>query len=221
MNKKRLFIWVGATLVLVAALITGLVVYSFRSFARTPILTKSQKDDIETALKGTAGELMFGELRPVDGPVSAGTGLDALFATQKQVTRREGLIAAYQSNPGRFRHYAQLFDTVANAKRVAEVAQANERAYIFPISSADLPLQSIEKLDPWDHPFCVSEFKGMLVVVSGGPKAITFSCALQHLSRRQVSTATRKVFQTPDEEVVLIVRADGLAQETTKRPTAN
>src|SRR5436190_15794350 len=121
MKKKSLFLWIGTTVLLVAIVIAGSAVYSWRSFARRPILTNAQVADIETALKGTAGEVMFGEWNP--------KGLDALFAAQKKVPQGEGLIAAYQRNPERFRHYAQLFDTAATAMRIADAVQANQSAY--------------------------------------------------------------------------------------------
>jgi|GraSoiStandDraft_5_1057265.scaffolds.fasta_scaffold146829_1 hypothetical protein len=206
MKRKRLFIWIGTTVVLVAAVIMGLVVYSLHSFARTPIVTKLQMDDIETAVKGVAGELMFGEVNPTSVQTLEGKGLDALFAAQKQPPQGAGLIADYQRNPERFRHYAQLFDAAVTAMHIANAVQVDQSAYVLPMSSSDLPLQSSEKLDSWSHPYCVSSFKNALVVVSGGPQASTFSCAVQHLTKQQLANATRKVFQTAQGEVVLVLK---------------
>jgi len=62
--------------------IAGSAVYSWRSFARRPILTNAQVADIETATKGTAGEVMFGGVTAMSAQTSEtkGKGLDALFA---------------------------------------------------------------------------------------------------------------------------------------------
>ena len=208
MKNKRLFIWLGTTVVLVAAVIMGLVVYSFRSFARTPIFSKAQMEDIETAMKGTAGAVMFGGVTATNVQTSEtkGKGLDALFAAQTKAPQGEGLITAYQRNPEWFRHYAQLFDTAATAMHVADAVHADQSAYVLPMSSSDLPLQSSEKLDSWSHPYCVNSFKNALVVVSGGPTASTFSCGAQRLTKQQVANATRKVFQTAQGEVVLVLK---------------
>jgi len=58
---------------------------------------------------------MFGEVNPTSVQTLEGKGLDALFAAQKQPPQGEGLIAAYQRNPEKFRHYAQLFDAAATS----------------------------------------------------------------------------------------------------------
>ena len=89
---------------------------------------------------------------------------------------------------------------------IANAVQVDQSAYVLPMSSSDLPLQSSEKLDSWSHPYCVSSFKNALVVVSGGPQASTFSCAVQHLTKQQLANATRKVFQTAQGEVVLVLK---------------
>lgn len=148
---------------------------------------------------------MFGEFHPSNVEVSESMGLDALLASHKEALQSEGLITAYQRDPERFRRFAALFDTVATAKHVGEVIQARQTALRFPFSSAELPLKDSEKLDPWNHPYCIHSSEGALFVVSGGPKASSFSCATQRVKDRQIASAIRKVFQTAEGEVVVVL----------------
>jgi hypothetical protein len=75
-----------------------------------------------------------------------------------------------------FKRYAELFDTASNAKAVGKAVKAHQPAYRLPMSSAELPLQTSEKLDAWGHPYCVSALKTSIVVLSGGPYTVSFSC---------------------------------------------
>lgn len=182
---KKVVKYAAGVAALVVAALAGAAAYSFYSFEHTPPLTSARPQDILIALQGSMGETLFG----VSNPLPRGVGL----------------ITAYQRDPQTFRRYATLFDTVSTAMRIGKFVRQHQQSLRLPLVSTGLPLPAAGLLDPWHHPYCVTRLQNALVIVSGGPKARSFSCRAQHFRVQQISSVRRRVFQTPAGEVVLIL----------------
>jgi hypothetical protein len=217
MKTKRLLTLAAGIVVLVGAIISGVAVYTAYSWRHARIVTAKQSEDIQIALKGTMGQVMFGQAHPESAESSERTGLNTLFPTAQNATG-EGLIAAYQRDPKTFGVNAKLFDTALNAKLVGQAVQASRGTYRLPISSAELPLETSSKLDPWGHPYCITALKTSVVVVSGGPEAVSFSCPNRNVREEQIASAARSVFQTPGGEVVVVLKPEEAQVTKTLRP---
>ena len=197
--KKRLLA-VAASLGLVGLAIGAWVYQSLAHFS-IPV-TAAQTDAMLTAFKGSLGEAIFGNAKPQPVAVNEGTGLDALLAPSP-AAQSEGLIAAYQKDPAKFKKYALLFDTALNAKRVGQFVQANRSAYALPLSTSALPLGD-QKLDAWGHPYCVTATKAGLAVVSRGEQTASLDCK-RDIPAKEIAAATRQVFQTTGGTVVVLM----------------
>lgn len=82
------------------------------------------------------------------------TGLDALFRATPTSAKSEGLIAAYQKDPQKFRRYAEIFDSAMNAKQVGDVVLEQDISDLSAISES-VPMEPKLKVDAWGSPFCI------------------------------------------------------------------
>jgi hypothetical protein len=197
---------IAGLVVLVVGSLGGWLYYSLRHMS-IPI-TAAQATDIQLAFKGSLGEAIFGTVNPQNGSSSKGTGLDAVL-TPSTATKSDGLIAEYQREPEKFRRYAQLFDTAITARHIGEALQANRANHKFPLLSSAVAMNANDSLDAWGHPYCVSALKDGLAVVSGGPDAKSFACDEQKIQSKELSSATRLIFQSSQGEVVVLVKQTG------------
>jgi len=166
-------------------------------------------NDIEVALKGELGQAIFNEERPRVVDVQPGKmGLDALIAPSPQVKGPgPGLIDEYKRDPGKFRLYAQMFDTFTNAKQLGKAILSGNAELRIPTDStnlADVPPNTTA--DAWGHPFCVLPVRGGIAVISGGQTARSFSCAELKLSRKELGQAQRSAYQDSFGEIVVLTR---------------
>lgn len=189
-------------LLTVVVAILGWGVYTFQHMRTS--FTAAQLRNMQTALKGEVGQAIFQGVRPA-GQATEGAGLSALLAPQKE-PQGEGLIAAYQHDPERFRRYAQLFDTAANAERIAKAVQHDRTAYRLRISSSAVRIERAETTDAWGHAYCISASQTSIAVVSGGPEGGSFSCSNQKTSAQEIASATRNIFQSSTGEVVVVLK---------------
>jgi hypothetical protein len=155
--------------------------------------------------RGALGEAIFrGEsTRAVTGvPVDGKTGLDALLAPHPPSNTNKGLIAAYQEDPNKFKHYADMLDTAMNAKRVGDVLLTHQDKHP-PQTSESLLMDPKVKTDAWGNPFCIIAIGERVAIVSGGPSHL--SCNALPLNAEQIADSHRSVYAGPSDVVVVIV----------------
>jgi hypothetical protein len=145
-TKKKIAAFVVAGL---GALLIGFVLFAYYDFTRNShiVLAEQQASDIETALKGSLGEAIFSGQRAQvvpDSAIEGKAGLDALLAHAPS-DKGQGLSVAYQKNPQKFKHYAQMLDTATNAKQVGD-AILRENAAHSARTTSRLPLKPSSRL---------------------------------------------------------------------------
>src|SRR5690348_10565907 len=118
MSKKGILIRLAAGL---GALIVCFVLYAYYELTHIRIpFTPQEISNAEIAVKGAMGEAIFtGHLKPETVPaeqLKGKSGLDALFAAIPPGSKGPSLIEAYRKDPEKFKRYADMFDTVLNAK---------------------------------------------------------------------------------------------------------
>jgi hypothetical protein len=200
---RRKILIVLAVIVTVVCSVGGWMYYSFSHMSI--LITPAQTNDIQLAFKGALGEAMFGSRDKQIGPVTRGQGLDALLAPSN-APKGDGLIVDYQKNPAKYKRYAQLFDTAANAKGIGNAIESEHTKYKFPLLSSEMAPNASDRLDAWGHPYCVIALKNGLAIVSGGPDAKSFVCEEQRIGKKELSSATRQIFQDSQGEVIVLVR---------------
>jgi hypothetical protein len=203
-SKKKIL---GVTSAVVGLLLTAVVLYAYYDFThnfRFP-LTSDQISEAEIAFKGALGEVMFSgrqaEVIP-NSQMDGKTGLAALLTPRPDANRGDGLIKAYQKDPKKFRRYAEMFDTVLNAKQVGD-ALMQRRASDLPRTTEPLQTPANIKADAWGNPFCIFSIGLRIAVVSGGPSHL--SCKALPLTTEQIAASHRTVFGGPSDVVVVIV----------------
>jgi hypothetical protein len=116
MSKKGIVISLAGGL---GALVVGFVLYGYYDFTHNFLrmsLTAEQVSSAQVALKGAIGEIIFSkqqlkaEVVPAE-QLKGKTGLDALLASAPSGNNGQGLIEAYQKDPHKFKHYADMLDT--------------------------------------------------------------------------------------------------------------
>jgi len=145
MTKKKIAVF-GATGL--AALLIGFALFAYYNFTHNfhIAISDQQASDIETALKGSLGEAIFSGQRAqvvADSTIEGKRGLDALLAPAPSDNKGQGLIEAYQKDPQKFKHYAQMLDTAMNAKQVLALMTYSKGAAAVPKREAGcLPVPS-------------------------------------------------------------------------------
>ena len=156
MSKKRIVI---PLIVGLGMLVVGFVLYAYYEFTHNIPLTAQQLSSAEIAYKGAMGEVFFSgqplkaEVVPAE-PFNGKTGLDALLAPAPSGNKGQGLIEAYQKDPQKFKHYADMLDTAINAKQVGDVVVRQGGSHP-PATSEPLPMEANLKVDAWGDPFCI------------------------------------------------------------------
>jgi len=202
--KWRSIAVIGAVVVLMAF---SFVLWDF--FHARPI--EIPANDIEVALKGELGQVIFSKERPRVVDVQPGkTGLDALLAPMPQANNPgPGLIEDYKRDPGKFKLYAQMFDTFTNAKQLGKAILSDNPELRVPKDSTTLPgMPPNITVDAWGHPFCVMPVEGGIAVISGGHTAQSFSCAELKLNRKELGRTNRSAYQDSFGEIVVLTRRD-------------
>ncbi len=203
MTKKKIAAFVVAGL---GALLIGFVLFAYYDFTRNfhIALTDQQASDIETALKGSLGEAIFSGQRAQvvpDSAIEGKAGLDALLARAPSDQKGQGLIVAYQKDPQKFKHYAQMLDTATNAKQVGDAIFRQNVAHSARTSES-LAIEAKLKVDAWGSPFCIIPVGKRVAVVSGGPSRL--SCDALPLTPEQIAKSNRTMYAGPSDVVVVI-----------------
>lgn len=155
------------------SLCVGVALFAYYNFTHNfhITFTPEQLLDAQIALKGAMGEAIFSGQRsgPVSGvQVEGKSDLDALLAPPPADSKGGGLIEAYQKDPQRFKRYAEMLDTAANAKQVGDLLLL-QAALQPPRTSESLLMDTKLKVDAWGNPFCIIPVGERVAVVSGGP----------------------------------------------------
>jgi len=118
-------------------------------------ISRSDIDPLEMSLKKAASDVVVVK-RPDSKPASVSGGY----------------LIAYQRDPESFNKDAKLFDTWMASAKLGLAALKNTRRGNWVRSSADADyVASQDRVDPWNHTFCLLRRDDDLLVVSGGPKA--------------------------------------------------
>lgn len=219
MSKKKIAMFVVAGL---GSLLVGVVLFAYYDFTHNFhfTFTSEQVSDAQIALKGAMGEAIFSSQRSEAVPdvqVEGKSGLDALLAPPPAGSKGVGLIEAYQKDPQRFKRYAEMFDTAANAKQVGDVL-LRQAALHPPRTSESLLMDTKLKVDAWGNPFCIIPVGERVAVVSGGPSHL--SCDALPLSAQQIAASNRSLYAGPSDVVVVIVMHQHDGQPVSPQKTA-
>jgi hypothetical protein len=200
MSKKYILISVAG----LAALLCGFALYAYYDFTHR-LTTMEIPPGAQIALKGTLGEAICNEQQNVEvvplQRLAGKTSLDALFASVPADGKGQGLIAAYQKDPQKFKRYADMLDTAMNAKQVGDILLQDGRSHP-PRTSEHLPMEAKLKVDAWGSPFCIIVVGQKLAVVSGGPSRL--SCDALPLTREQIANSHKNMYAGPSDVVVVI-----------------
>jgi hypothetical protein len=215
MSKKKIAIFVGGGL---ASLLVGLILFAYYDFThhfRFPSITAEQVAGAEIAFKGALGEAIFSGQSTkavTDVPVEGKSGLDTLLAPPPTNNKDKGLIAAYQKDPKKFKHYADMLDTAMNAKQVGDVLLAQQALHL-PQTSESLLIDPKVKTDAWGNPFCIISIGERVAIVSGGPSHL--SCNSLPLNAQQIANSNRSIYAGPSDVVVVIMTHQPVASRKT------
>ena len=200
MSKKNILISVAG----LAALLCGFALYAYYDFTHK-LSTMEIPPSAQIALKGTLGEAIFNGQKNAEvvSPqrLKGKTGLDALFAPVPADGKGQGLIAAYQKDPQKFKRYADMLDTAMNAKQVGDVLLQDGQSHP-PRTSEHLPMEAKLKVDAWGSPFCIIPVGQKLAVISGGPSRL--SCDALPWTREQIANSDKNMYAGPFDVVVVI-----------------
>ncbi len=156
--------------------------------------------DFGTALKGTAGEALFehGTVIPSKANMPAGSNA---------IEQGKSLLAAYRKDPEKFKKYSGLLETALNASAVGDGVRQIPAPVKLPSDSLGVTsLRDDQKIDAWGHPYCLLASGNLLAIISLGPKARTpASCRNFSVSKKDIFSAQRKLYERPSGEVILIV----------------
>lgn len=220
MDKKKAAMFVAAGL---GSLLVGVALFAYYNFTHNFHITFSPEQvlNAQIALKGAMGEAIFRGQRswPVsDVRVGGKSGLDGLLATPPADSKGVGLIEAYQRDPQRFKRYAEMLDTAANAKQVGDLLLLHAALHP-PRTSESLLMDTKLKVDAWGNPFCIIPVGERVAVVSGGPSHL--SCDALPLSAQQIAASNRSVYAGPSDVVVVIVMHQHDGKPVSSQRTAN
>jgi hypothetical protein len=215
MSKKKIAVFVVGGL---ASLFAGLILFAYYDFThhfRFPSITAEQLADAQVAFKGALGEAIFSGQSTkavTDVPVDGKSSLDALLRPPPASSTDKGLIAAYQKDPKKFKHYAEMLDTAMNAKQVGDVLFTQQAPHP-PQTSESLLMDPKVKTDAWGNPFCIIAIGERVAVVSGGPSHL--SCDALPLNAQQIANSNRSIYAGPSDVVVVIVTHQPVASRKT------
>jgi hypothetical protein len=185
MSKKRMVLYVAASLSILAIAAVSFVYYQI-THIRFPF-TPKETDTALTALKGALGQAIL-------------NGQEQVQSVAGQ--RSAGLIDAYKKDPEKFKRYSDMLDSAMNAKKVSDVLLRENKAHP-PKTSNLLVMDEKAKLDAWGNPFCIIPVKGKVAIVSGGPSHL--ACDALPLTPKQIASSSRSLYVAPHDVVVVTV----------------
>jgi hypothetical protein len=196
MSKWRILGRVLGVAVICAGLLYLWVDYSLRRSFRLALGPQFGADveDMVVATKGLMFEFYFDQK----------SYLSALANAKAHSDKINQVLAAYRSDPEKYKKYAKLADTILNASHVGDELLKTRPPARLPRTSDGLSSMRLDlRRDPWGHPFCIVSTDKLILVVSLGPEAHSpFSCQRLHLNN-DLRKSERRIFQTPSGELVL------------------
>jgi hypothetical protein len=201
-SKFRIAVRVILGVVLGFVLLCTFAISSFDRSMKKAFGPEFQRDidDFGVALKGIAGEALFehGTVIPSKANMPAGSNA---------IERGKSLLAAYREDPEKFKKYSALLETAVNASAVADALRQIPTSAKLPADSLGVTsLRRDQEIDAWGHPYCLLASGDLIAVISLGPEVKSAaSCRTLPVSRRDVFSAPRKLYERPFGEVILIV----------------
>ena len=201
-SKLRIAIRVILGVTLGVVVLFALAIYSLNRRMEKTFGPKFQKDmqDFAVALKGTAGEALFehGTLIPIKADMPVGTNA---------IEQGKNLVVAYRKDPEKFTKYSALLETALNAFAVGDAIRQLPASNALPSDSLGVTAVGVAKrVDAWGHPYCLLASANRLAIVSlGGEAKSPTSCQKLNVSKKDIFSPPRKLFEHPSGEVVLII----------------
>ncbi len=166
------------------------IVHDFRSMRLDFHFSHAGLEPLEMALKKAASDVVVAKR----GAKPAGAS--------------EGYLVAYQEHQEVFRQDAKLFDTWSAAAKLGLASLKSTLRGNWVRSSADaqyVPVQ--DRIDPWEHNFCLLRRNDDMLVVSAGPNAPgSPSCRDIQLEAKDLAELTHgKLLETPAGYFLLVV----------------
>jgi hypothetical protein len=119
-----------------------------------------------------------------------------------------GYLVAYQRDPEGFQKDAKLFDTWMASAKLGVAALKNTSRGSWVRSSADVDyVASRDRVDPWNHTFCLLRRDDDVLVVSGGPKSpVSPACRdIQFQAKDLAELPHGKLLESPAGYLILVV----------------
>jgi hypothetical protein len=210
-KQKKIVFSVAAGIALLLLCLVAFAYYDFTHNFRIAFriaLSPQQVPDARIALKGAMAEAIFeggqrkAEIVPAT-ELKGKVGLDALLASTPTSNKGEGLIAAYQKDPQKFKRYAEMFDTAMNAKQVSDVVLKQNISQL-PATSDSLQMEPKVKVDAWGSSFCIIPAGEKVAIVSGGPSHLP--CDNLPVSKDQIANFKRNLYAGANDVVVVIAQ---------------
>lgn len=182
-NRILTIIGVGAVLISAELLVIRSSKRAAAGLANAIVAAAPVAEDL---FKGTLGSALL-EHRPIEG-VRAEKQAVSRHLPNEGSPGFQSLLDEYQKDPQKFHKYAQVFDTWANANKVAAAALKSKSSAIAESSLSAIGVIADEKLDVWKHPFCVIRGADRIVIISGGANAAgPMDCREIKMSKKQLS----------------------------------
>jgi hypothetical protein len=200
MSKSRIAAGVVAMIVCIGLFYLWLSYSVKRSLDKAfgPAFERDMQD-LGVAIKGGLGEAIFerGAILPKQENTGSTTGADGA----------KDVLARFRKDPEKYKKYAKLLDTSWHAAAVGDAALKILPPERMPVSSTELvSIKADKRIDAWGHPFCIISTRDRLVVVSGGPEALSpISCQKPNIKLSEILQSPRNLFKAPSGEVVLIL----------------
>ncbi len=127
------------------------------------------------------------------------------------VSQSGGYLLAYQHDPESFHRDAKLFDTwMASAKLGSATLKETSRGnWVRSSAEADY-VPAPERVDPWNHTFCMLRRDDVVLLLSGGPKAPSSpECRNIRIQATDLAELPHgKLLESPAGYLILVVDKD-------------
>jgi hypothetical protein len=138
---------------------------------------------------------------------------DVFVIKQKpeQVSRQPGLLTAYEHDPDAFQQDAKLFDAWTASTKLGVAVLKNTPPGNWERSSADANyIASQNRVDPWNHTFCLLRRGDHVLVVSGGPQAPSSpACRDIRIAESDLAKLPHgKLLESPAGHLMLVIDED-------------
>jgi hypothetical protein len=201
-SKFRIAVRVMLGLMLGVVVLYAFAIYELNRSMKRAFGPELQRDlqDFGSALKGTAGEALFEHGTVVPSKANMPAGSNA-------IEQGKNLVVAYRKDPERFKKYGALLEAALNAFAVGDAVRQIPASVKLPSDSLGvMSLGGDQKIDAWGHPYCLLASANRIAIISLGPKAkMPASCRNFSISKRDIFSAHRKLYERPSGEVILIV----------------